>query len=272
MKHPPAELHLAFTAAAADQLWETLGAISVSKADGQLVAGFPSRFEAEAAAVIVGGEVVELDPQDNAYLDLWRAWAKPFRTGRLGVRPAWHETLGAEVEVAIDAGHAFGHGAHPTTALVLTALEAHLRGGERILDIGCGSGVLAIAALALGASSVVALDIDPTAVTVTQANAEANGVADRLTVSSAPLAKISGAFDVVLANIGVVVLRELAPLAAERVGAGGWLVLSGLLDHQWAEVVAVVPGFELINVAHDDGWATPLLRRPVVATQPTLLA
>lgn len=261
MTSRPAELHLAWTAPAADRLWEELGAISVSESGGKLVAGFPSRADAEAAAALVGGVVVELDPHSNSYLDAWRKWAKPFHTGRLCVRPEWLAPLGAPVEVAIDPGHAFGHGSHASTSLVLTALERRVAAGDRVLDVGCGSGVLAIAALALGAASATALDIDPVALTMTASNALANGVSRRLTVSGAALGTVREEFDIVVANIGVTVLRELAPVAAARVGVGGWLMFSGLLEHQWQEIVATVHGFELDAVATQDGWSAPILCR-----------
>jgi len=244
----------------AEQLWEQLGALSVSRDTGGVSAWFGSRAGAEAAAEVVGGVLIEA--ADDAYLDTWREFARPTRVGRLVVRPAWVAPLDedATVEIAIDPDHVFGHGGHPSTRLVLSALDARLRGGETVLDVGCGSGVLAIGAVALGASSVVALDIDPAAVATTRTNVLANGMRAHIEVSARPLAAVQRPFDVVVANIGVVVLRELGNPLARRIAPGGWMVLSGLLDHQWEEVVdGLSDECELLEVLEEDGWAAPVL-------------
>ena len=267
----------------ADALWEEGRALYVAESPGRLVIGFAERVAAEEAARRLGGAVVEVDVSARGDLDAWRAWARPTRVGRLVVRPAWLPSgplAPADVEIAVDPGHAFGHGSHPSTRLVLAALVERLEGGESVLDVGCGSGVLSIAAAALGAESVRAVDIDPTAVAVTRANALANYMSRRIDVDSTPVAAIRRRFDVVVANIGVVVLRELAPALVARVAAGGWVAFSGLLEHQWEEVVdrvlerpsadsgaagaAVASGaagpVHLAGVAREEGWAAPILR------------
>lgn len=266
MTDGPAELHLGNADEAAQtRLWEEFDAISVSvSASGEVIAGFATLDAAERAADVLGGEVRPIDLEDNGYLDVWRAWARPTQVGRLVVRPAWHEPLDRPdtVEVAIETGHAFGHGGHPSTRLVLQALEARLRGDERVLDVGCGSGVLAIAAVALGAQWAEALDIDPVAVQTTRANVLANGVRARVEVTAWPLVAVQRQFDVVVANIGVAVLRDLAVSCADRVEVGGWLAFSGLLEHQWREIVdRLPPGYELEEVLEEDGWAAPVMRR-----------
>jgi ribosomal protein L11 methylase PrmA len=256
----------------AEQVWEEGHALYVSEAGGRLLLGFAERAPAEAAARRLGGVVVDLDAAGRRDLDTWRAWARPTRIGRLVVRPAWHASAApgadrAGVEIAVDPGHAFGHGGHPSTRLVLEALEQRLEGGESVLDVGCGSGVLSVAAVALGAESARAIDIDPTAIAVTRANALANRVSRRIDADSTPLAAIRRRFDVVVANIGVVVLREVAPLLVERIDPGGWLALSGLLEHQWQEVVDVALAaagraageLRLDGVGRAEGWATPIL-------------
>jgi ribosomal protein L11 methyltransferase len=250
----------------ADRLWEELGAAWVSTDQHELVAGFAEDALAQRAADATGGRLAAVDEHDLSYLDAWREWARPAQAGRLLIRPPWvaASTVGPGpeiVEVVIDPGHAFGHGGHPSTRLVLEALSARLRPGQSVLDVGCGSGVLSVAAAALGAGSVTAIDIDPVAVSVTSANAQLNGVADRITASDRPVAAVPGRFDVVLANIGVVVLRELTPFLVERLKPGGWLALSGLLEHQWEEVAPQVKG-RIEGVLREEGWTAVVIERP----------
>ena len=216
-----------------------------------LVASFDERLDAESAAAQVGGEV--LDVADGPWLDAWRGFAEPVRAGRLVVVPAWLDPppLGPDdLVVAIDPGRVFGHGAHPTTRLVLEALQRRITGGERVLDVGCGSGVLAVAAARLGAATVVAVDIDPDAAEITRINAERNHVV--VDASTTPIADVTGTFDVVLANIGAAVLRELATELQARVAPGGLLVLSGLLVDRWDDVAARYAGTATSTSL--DGW------------------
>jgi ribosomal protein L11 methyltransferase len=275
-----------------DRLWEELGALWVAEAGDAVTAGFPDERLARLAATTTGGRLTGVDEADTSYLDTWRAYARPARAGRLLVRPAWVTAPAAgepargrpprvdDVEISIDPGHAFGHGGHPSTRLVLEVLSERLQGGERVLDVGCGSGVLSVAAIRLGAASALALDIDPVARQVTEVNAEANGLAGRVTVSGQPARSVKGVFDVVLANIGVVVLRELAePLArlvapggpstpggsstpGGNLAAGGWLTLSGLLEHQWPQVAERARGLRVDDVRSEDGWSAVTLVSP----------
>jgi ribosomal protein L11 methyltransferase len=145
--------------------------------------------------------------------------------------------------------------------MVLAALEELVSADDVVLDVGCGSGVLAIGAARLGAARIVGIDVDPAAVTATTANAEANGVADRIEVSATPLTQVGGSFDLVLANIGAGVLREAAPELERRVRTGGHLVLAGLLDAQVGLVVAAYPGCAEVARTSEDGWTTVTLAR-----------
>jgi ribosomal protein L11 methyltransferase len=155
--------------------------------------------------------------------------------------------------VRLDPGLAFGTGSHPTTRLVLGELESRLRGGERVLDYGCGSGILAIAAARLGAAAVDAVDIDPQAVTTTAENADANGVALRAFL---PEALPPGTYDCVISNILAQPLIVLAPLLAARAAPGARIALAGLLDAQAEEVAAAYRGdFDMAVAASLDGWA-----------------
>jgi len=210
--------------------------------------------------------VLELD--GDAYLDAWRAWARPVRAGRRVVlHPAWlpdpGEVASDDLVVRLDPGRAFGSGSHPSTRLVITALEDHLHAGARVLDVGAGSGVLSVVACLLGAASAVAVDIDPAAIDATGANAVANGVNKRVEASTTPVNDVPGHFDLVLANIGARVLRDLAADLTLRVADGGTLVLAGLLDEQTDEVVAAYPTLHEVARLTEDGWTAAVLTRSV---------
>jgi ribosomal protein L11 methyltransferase len=214
--------------------------------------------------------VLELD--SDTYLDAWRAWARPVRAGRRVVlHPAWlpeaDDPSGDDVLVRLDPGRAFGSGSHPSTRLVVAAMEDHLRVGARVLDVGAGSGVLSVAACLLGAASAVAIDIDPAAVEATDANAAANRVADRVAASTAAVAEVPGRFDLVVANIGARVLRELAVAITDRVAEDGTLVLAGLLAEQVDDVVAAYPTLHEVGRATEEGWTAVVLTGAVSAAR-----
>jgi len=165
------------------------------------------------------------------------------------------------IAVHLHMGLAFGTGAHPTTALCLDWLDANLAREATLLDYGCGSGVLAIAALALGASRAWAVDNDPQALLATTANAALNRVSDRLFVG-APEAMSPVTVDVLVANILAGPLIELAPTFAARVEQGGALVLSGVLEHQAPRVAAAfAPHFGALEIEALEGWARLTGRR-----------
>lgn len=173
---------------------------------------------------------------------LWLAPADdpPAPSGRVGIR--------------LHMGFAFGTGEHPTTALCLDWLDDHVEKGSTILDYGCGSGVLAIAAVALGASRALAIDNDPQALAATRANAVLNGLTERLFVG-APESLPAESVDLLAANILAGPLIDHAGLFAERVRPGGALVLSGILETQAARVAeAYAPAFAAIELASRDGW------------------
>jgi ribosomal protein L11 methyltransferase len=159
-------------------------------------------------------------------------------TGDLWIVPSWREPIDTRaLNIRIDPGLAFGSGSHPTTRLCLRWLAERLPRGARVLDYGCGSGILAIAAAKLGAAAVTGVDIDAQAIAASRANAEANGVAVRFCAPD----EIGEAnpFDVVIANILADPLEMLAPLLAARVNAGGSICLSGILESQAAGLIGV---------------------------------
>jgi len=172
---------------------------------------------------------------------------------RLWIVPTWHEAPDSSaINLKLDPGLAFGTGSHPTTRLCLRWLDAHLGGGETLLDYGCGSGILAIAAAKLGAARVDGVDIDPQAVTASIDNAALNQVSARFRL---PDALPDGHYDIVVANILTNPLKAMAPLLAGRVRRGGRLVLSGILVEQAQDVMDVYAAwFDFDPSEAEEGW------------------
>ncbi len=210
--------------------------------------------EAEVAGVrvVVSGTEVRDDWEER-----WKAFHRPVLVGgRVYVRPPWEQPASAEIDIVIDPGRAFGTGAHATTRLCLELLLDVQPGGS-VVDLGCGSGVLAIAAARLGFGPVVALDADRLAVEATERNAAANSVAlDR--VGRANLREQAPpAADLVLANLMRPLLLRVAQLMAAPPAA---LIVSGLLDHEADEVAAAFAPLREVRRVSDQGWSALLLR------------
>jgi ribosomal protein L11 methyltransferase len=189
-----------------------------------------------------------------------REWLRDFHAMRFG-RKLWicphHEqvTEAGAVVVQMDPGLAFGTGTHPTTALCLEWLDRHIADGQRLIDFGCGSGVLAIAAVRLGAAEAHCFDIDPQALTATRENAEANDVRPRITVYETVDALPQGV-DILVANILSGPLCGLAATFGSLVRAGGAIVLAGLLEHEAADVTrAYGAWFDIHPFEFREGWA-----------------
>lgn len=192
--------------------------------------------------------------------DWEREWMDNFHPMRFGQRlwicPSWREVPEPEaVNVMLDPGLAFGTGTHPTTALCLEWLDGLDLVGKTVVDFGCGSGILAIAALKLGAARAVGIDIDPQAITASRDNAERNGVSDRLELYLPKDQPQDLLGDVVVANILAGPLRELAPLISVLPKSGGHLGLSGILESQAESVAdAYREKFELDPIAEREEW------------------
>jgi ribosomal protein L11 methyltransferase len=190
---------------------------------------------------------------DQDWVRATQSQFQPVRVSpRLWVVPTWHVPPAADaLNLVIDPGLAFGTGTHPTTRLCLAWLDTNLRGGERVLDYGCGSGILGIAAMKLGAAGVTGVDIDPLALLAARHNAMQNQVQiEFVAAGDAP-----GTADVVLANILANPLKLLAPLLARATRRRGRILLSGVLEHQAGEVADVYrEWFDLRPLQHDDGW------------------
>jgi ribosomal protein L11 methyltransferase len=210
------------------------------------------------AAVVAGLDLAgrwSVEPLEEAdWVRLTQSQFDPIPiTHRLWIVPTWHESPDpAAINIALDPGLAFGTGSHPTTRLCLQWLDGNLKGGETVLDYGCGSGILAIAALKLGAGRTVGVDIDPQAVLSAKQNAELNRVVGEFYLpNEAP----SFLADVVVANILTNPLKVLAPMLAGSVRPGGRIVLSGILSTQADEVAAVYgQWFDIDTRREDEGW------------------
>lgn len=213
------------------------------------------------AATLAAGWQWRVDEVDESVADTWRRHAVPIAvTDRLTIVPAWLDREGIDGTIIdIDPGSAFGLGDHPTTQLTLRALlrrlDAAPNGPARLLDVGCGSGVLAIAAALAGVPQVEAIDIHAAAVEATQANAARNGVAAQIAASTMPLAEVAGTFDVVLANVLAPVLVDLAADLRRVTAPGGLLVISGVLDGRFDHVVDALSPMSVRRVDTSDGWA-----------------
>ena len=240
--------------------------------DVRLIAGVPPEHtDGVIAALAPRWEVTRGVMETEKWLDAWRPFARAVRLSeRIVVQPPWVEPIAApgDLVISLEPGRAWGHGAHPTTVLVArelvdtTTAVGSAVAGASVLDLGCGSGLLAVLAAVLGASSVVAIDIDPEAVRATADNAVANEVAELITASDTPVEGLTTTFDLVVANIGIRVLTESAGAIAAVVEPGGLLVLSGLLDEQVDPVVRAYPGFEEVRRVSLEGWSATVLSAP----------
>ena len=234
----------------------------------RMVALFGDEAQARDAARLLalqdfweGCEVASIAPvPEQDWVRLTQSQFEPVPiTPSFWIVPTWHEVpAGATEVIRLDPGLAFGTGTHATTRMCLRWIAAHPPRGQRVLDYGCGSGILAIGAALHGAASVDAVDIDEAAVQATIDNASANGVQ---LVAGLP-DQASGVYDTVLANILATPLKVLAPLLAGHVAPGGALVLAGVLERQTAELQAAYRPWLSLEVADtEDGWVLLVARR-----------
>ncbi len=223
--------------------------------DQQAAARSVSRLRAE-------GWMAVLRPAGGPQLEAWTRHTRPVRISeRLTLCYPWseHDRRGLSNVLELDPAGGFGTGGHPSTRLLLDELVARLGGGERVLDVGCGSGVLALAALRLGASRAVAVDVDPHAVEATRHNGALNALEGQLEATTPPTTRIVGVFDAILANIGWAALVDLAPELRRWLAPGGWLAVSGISPAHCSRVTASLRPLETIEVRTCSEWAALVL-------------
>jgi ribosomal protein L11 methylase PrmA len=270
----------------------------------KLVASFPTADAARVVAAEVGGTLIAIEPSE--WQDRWKDFAQPVAVGPdLLIAPAWrtvsifpaergvsiypaergatrdsemltgadecvspHNERGTQpLIIRIDPGPCFGSGSHPSSRLILAQLMSFggSLAGQKVLDVGCGSGILSVTAARLGAV-VTAVDIDPDAVRYTETNAAANGVAERVSASTAPVAAVTppsgcGGFDLALVNVTAGVHAGVGPATAKAVRPGATLLLAGLLPGQWRHVAGSYPGTAVVGRPELDGWEGVVLTR-----------
>ena len=230
----------------------------------RLTALFPEETDVSAALERTGVSAVHASIdrlEDDDWVALTQRQFEPILAGRrLWIVPTWHEPPSpGDVNIALDPGAALGTGSHPTTRMCLAWLEENVHAGDSVLDYGCGSGILGIAALKLGAARATGVDVDPLALEAARYNSSRNGV--DLEVRDAQRS-IDGAFSITVANILANPLRMLAPVICSRTLPAGRIALSGILEDQAEQVArAYAPWAALESVARDGPWVLLAGRR-----------
>jgi ribosomal protein L11 methyltransferase len=209
---------------------------------------------------IAPGTVTANTVSEDDWADEWKKYYKVCKiSDRITIKPTWEEYVPAPGEkvIELDPGMAFGTGTHPTTALSIRFLEKYLTSGDRVIDVGCGSGVLSIVAGKLGAEHVLALDLDPLAVEKTKENVAANHLTDIVHAREGDLLKgVSQTADLVVANILAEIIVKLVHDLPRVLKPGGVFIASGIIEEKakWVETSLIDVGLELLETKHQDGW------------------
>ncbi len=244
----------------------------------ELLARINQELEEMRGYMNVGEAVIEESlTEDLDWINNWKAYFHQFTIDDVLIIPSWEEveeTYEDKMVVRIDPGTAFGTGMHDTTQLCIRQIKKHLKMGEKILDIGCGSGILGMLALKFGASYSTGTDLDPCAITATRENMQVNGVAETSyeviqgnIIDDENLQKQIGSKlqDMVVANILTEVLVPLTPVVAKLIKKGGLFITSGIIDYNdketWMKETMVQEGFEIVETTYQGEWVSVTARR-----------
>ena len=208
------------------------------------------------------------DVRDEDWQDNWKEYFKPEKiTDRIVIKPSWEsykKQSEDEIIIEIDPGAAFGTGKHPTTTMCIKALEKYVEPGKSsVLDVGCGSGILSVAAALLGAGDVLGVDIDPVAVTVAGENAEINGLSDKIKIAEGDLTKgIDYQADIVVANLMADLVIMLSKDVRRHLKKGGYYISSGILEEKKDIVAKAIKkcGFEIVEILCENEWVAIVAR------------
>ena len=238
--------------------------ISPEENPAEAIAFLSERYNAEGIA----HEISTASCAEEDWINNWKKYFKPIPVGeKLLIRPIWEQEYDPQGRAVLnlEPGIAFGTGTHETTRLCLELLEKYVRPGCRLLDVGCGSGILSVAGLLLGAQSAVGVDIDELAVKTAVQNAELNGVADRFTGICGNLTdKVSGTFDVVAANIVADIIIELTASIEQFMCPDTVYLMSGIIDTREQDVLSVVEKkFDILDRREEKGWIALAARQKV---------
>ena len=247
---------------------KTKGKISIFVPEEKNLAEYIEFIDAKLTELGIAYER-ELDGlAEEDWADSWKSYFKPIPLGKITIVPAWEEYTerDGEVIIRIDPGMAFGTGTHETTRLVMKIMQDVITGGERVLDLGCGSGILAITASKLGALDCHAYDIDPVAVKVAKENSAIAGC-NNITVGESDLLrgveKIGGGYTVVVANIVADIIIRMLPDLDKYTCPFAPVILSGIVAEREGEIIAAAAshGYEVIRTEHENDWVALMIRK-----------